>query len=346
MTKGNGIGLALLPPFHALLSGRGRVLFAWQTWLAAALIAAPVVPWYALTYRIAADGFNHPWGWPYTSLALPAFSRMLLVGSGWLAGIAAAIGAVAACRGQHEADAREAPYVGLVALVAAAFVFTCLVPADINARYMIPVTPALLLLAARGFQSCLQAARLRPAALAPGVAGLLLLNLATVYRAPHASTLHMDAVGRLVMNAPERNPLVLAAGGPHAEGALIAAFAAADTGRHYWVLRGSKLLGSANFMGTDYRPRFQTAGEVAAWLADRRIGWLVFDDSPESLLMLHDRQVAQLLAAPPPNWHMIASFANGIGTTRLVRLDGPEPTPAILADITRQAAATKVIGSY
>jgi hypothetical protein len=355
MTKGNGFALALLPPFYMIVAGQWNLLRRWQTWVAPVLIAVVVLPWYALTYRITADGFNYHWGLAYTGIALPAFLQMLPQSLGWLGFGCFLLGSVVVVASHRSAGLAAGDdwtvWNSLVATAVAIFVFSVLAPADIAQRYLTPLLAPAIIVSVTGLMwlvcrlSVIPAMRSSFARVGVAVA-VLAANSAFGFRLPHAFTAHMDDTAQAILASPHKNPTVLIAGGAHAEGALIAAFAERDLARSYYVLRGSKALGSANFMGTDYQPRFAGAAEAGQWIAEHHIGWIVLDRSPESLGMQHDRQVIALADAGQPGWHRVAQYTGANGDTELYRVDGPAPTPEDLTELLAQIAPTKVIGSY
>jgi hypothetical protein len=355
MTKGNGFALALLPAFHILFSGQWSLLKRWQTWVAPALIAVVVLPWYVLTYRIVADDFMYQWGLAYARVALPAFIGMLPASLGWIGLGCFLLGAtvIIARRRSAPAAGRDGKQVGisLIATVTAVLVFSFLVPTAITERYLMPLLAPAIIVSVTGIVWLAQripgvSASGRGLAAAAVAIFVLAANSATGFRWPGAITAHMDDAAQVILAASRYNPVVLIAGGAHAEGALIAAFAEHDLQRRYYVLRGSKVLGSANFMGTDYQPRFADTAATLSWIAEHHIGWIVLDRSPESLSMLHDNQVIALADAGQPGWHRIARYAGADGDTELYRLDGSAPTAADLEDLLKQTTPTKLIGNH
>jgi hypothetical protein len=322
LTKGNAFGLALLPLVDCALRRDLRLLLRPATLAAAALVALPTVPWYLLTYRIAADGFVFGWGWSYTSQALPAYARALAESLG-IVGIAALVlGGMTLVRREPVDTGLSAQFSAVVGLL----LFQVLAPADIQARYLVCLVPSAAVVAIH-FLARVFASR-RAVALA---AGLLALNLAQTARLPHPASTHMDEIARRVIEADSPNPFVLIAGGPHAEGALIAAFAEFEPSRRHYVIRASKALADSNFMGSDYRPRFADAEEAGRWVAESGIGWLVLDTSPDSLGWRHNAQLAAAVAAlskSPP----LATFPRAGGEVRLYALDpaADSPDPAAL----------------
>lgn len=347
LTKGNAYGLGLLPPLYLVLSGQYGLVANWRTWLSAGIVVALTVPWYALTYKISSDGFVYSWGVEYTSRAAPAFTRAALsvLGPVALAGfvLGTAIFARRARRGEQD---------GVVLACASAaiglFVFQLVAPADIASRYLIAAIPSAVAVAALGLSALLAglAARgARPAWLTVAVVVACLAgNAALTFRMPSPSQHPMNDAARDILARPDPAELVLVAAGPNGEGALIAAFAAFGPTRAHYVVRASKAFASSNFMGSVYQARFNIPEDVRGWIADHRVGWLVLDDGPDSMVMLHDKQVAALADAGQPGWRLVSEHPHRQGTVRVFRLDGPSATPAEVDAVLRQIAPGKVLG--
>lgn len=347
LSKGNAFGLALLPPLYCLFQRDRRMLTSWKTWLAALAVGCLTVPWYALTYRISSDGFVYGWGLEYSRLALSTYGRDLVTSLG-LAGVAALLaGAWSIIRAPGP---RDETLVSLLSATVAIFAFQCLVPTDIEARYLISLVPAGAVVAAHGIGEVARLAgarwRARPRGVSALTAGVLLFNALLIFRMPSVSTFHMDELMRAILESARRNPLVLVAGCPRAEGALIAAFAQTDTARGHYIIRGFKALASDDFMGTRYKARFASEQELAAWLTRSRIGWIVVDTSRESMAWLHTRQVLNLLDDASSGWRRVAAYPHGDGETRLYASDLPEPSPELIRNVLDQVAPEKVIGRY
>jgi hypothetical protein len=348
LTKGNAFGLGLLPIIYVALSGQLRLLANWRTWLSAAIVLLLTVPWYALTYRIVSDGFVYSWGMDYTARAIPAFSRAALDSFGPVALAGFAVAVVAFSRRARRGD-REETILSCAAAAAGLFLFQVVAPADLSPRYLIAILPCVLIVSACGIAMvaatlCRGSGTISRWLPATAVVVGLILNAGLTFRVPPTSPDTMNKVAQALLAAPESAPLVLVAAGPHGEGALIAAFAAFDASRAHYVIRASKAFATSNFMGFDYRPRFSSAAETAKWIAEHRIGWLVLDDEPRSMAMLHNQQLASLADAGQPGWRLVFERSYGQGGVRLFRLDGPAATPADIAVVLRQVAPIKVIG--
>lgn len=255
LVKGNGALIALVPAIDLALTGRWRLLREPALWGAAALAMAVVAPWYWLSFRISAGGFNYGPGPAYAALALKANAQALHANMG-AAGLAlAAWGAASAIRSGGEAGriARLA-----LAVTLATLVFQSAVPVAIEPRYVAPLLPWTYALAGLGLSALLDGARTRllapaigAAALAPATAGLWALPPKPDLGAPALAEAMVRTGGVWLVDAR--------AGG---EGAVIAAAAHADGGRRkVWAARASQLLSTSDFMGRGYR---LTAADPAA----------------------------------------------------------------------------------
>ncbi len=342
MTKGNGLALALLPLLHAALVRDARSLLDRRAWVAAAAIGAMTLPWYLFTYRMAATGFNFGWGWHYTATALPAFAKFFGSAVGVIGCIGFVAGAIGAVRPRH--GSADHPLAALVALVLLIMLLCAIVPADIVPRYVVCVVPATMAVAAVGLERLLRpmAEHLRGYS-GVVVAGLLLLNAATLVSAPHVTPFGTGVVARRILHAEKFNPLLLVAGSTRAEGALIATFAEADRDRRYFVLRGTQVLSSSTFMGNQYMPRFAESSDLERWLADAGIGWVVVDDSPSGAAMEHNRQVLAIAASRPAGWDLVESHRTAEGEMRLYRLSKAMPSAQQMSVALQRVAPTTTV---
>jgi hypothetical protein len=337
MTKGDGLALALLPPFYALLTGEWRRLLDRRAWAAAAAVGIVTAPWYVLTYKTAALGFAYHWGWSYTSHALPIYALGFVTTIGVIGVVGFVFGATRLAR-----PVPSAPDPTLAALASEALallVFQVIVPSDADPRYLVELIPAAVFVSALGLAGMLRplASRL-PLAMGAVVAVLLLVDGATIVRVPpHVTPLGVAPIAQRIRHAGG-NPFVLVAGSTRVEGALVAAFAASDPARTYFVLRASEELSRGNFGGSDYRTRFADPHTMARWLGDSGIGWVVVDDSPLGIEWAHVRQLIAVLRHPPPGSSLLVRHRIEVlrqpqlryvpGEIRLYRLSAAPPRPA------------------
>jgi len=268
LIKGNGWLVVFLPVFHIVLTGNWKLLLSVRLYVAAALAAAIVVPWYMLTAKIAADGFNYQAGLPYATKALlynlQTFSRNVTP----VGGLLALYAIVAEFRARRADAARWTIVSAVISLLLATLLLQSLVPVDIVDRYMAPALPAVVVLAVLGAVRLLAQLRadtpvpaLALAALAvvmavPGVVHL-------VQRAPKADAGIVAVTDRLAAAKPV---LTVIDGSASAEGWFIADMAVHDRALRGYVVRASKLLADSNFMGSTYSLKYHDTAAVLAEL--------------------------------------------------------------------------------
>lgn len=249
LVKGNGALIALVPAIDIALTGRWRLLRRPALWVAALLAMVLVAPWYWISFRISAGGFNYAPGIQYAALALGTNLAVIWqnVGPG---GIALALyGGWRALRGGTEAETRIARL--SIAVIAATLIFQSAVPASLEPRYVAPLLPWVVILAGLGLVGIGSLAR--PAAAALAAAAVLAMVPALQFAAalqPRPDTL----IRTLATNVADGGGVWMVDGRPGDEGGLIAAAAYLDGGRRRpWVLRASQWLSASDFMGRGYR---------------------------------------------------------------------------------------------
>ena len=304
LIKGNGWLVVFIPVFHILLTGNWKLLLSIKLVAAAALAALLVVPWYMLTAKIAADGFNYQAGLPYASKALLA-NLLTLSHNLTPAGVLLALFGVAAeFRVRARSALRWLIVSGILSLVLATLLLQSLVPVDIVDRYMAPALPAVVVLAALGVRHLLAllAARLaRPAPVAAVLAALLAAVMAVpgvqhlAARPPKADTGIALISSEL---AAGRQPALTVIDGPAgAEGAFIAQMAVHDTQLQGYVIRASKLLADSNFMGSSYALKYSNAGQVLDELRRLGVQHVVIVRQNNAPAYPHSTQMRDALAA-------------------------------------------------
>jgi hypothetical protein len=328
LVKGNGWVAVLIPVFHLALTGRWRLLLSVKLALAAALGALAVVPWYLVTAKISADGFNYQAGLPY---AWRAFSANLgfLANNISLPGVALALfGVVAEWRARKEDTARWNVVAGFVALVLATLALQSIVPVDIVDRYMAPALPAVIVLALVG---AWRLWTLRPAARwgAARIAAAAILAICMVLpgalhlaqRLPK-SDVGAEAVAALI--APAGEPVVTVVDGAAGyEGSVIAAAAVRDPDLHNYMVRSSKILAVSNFMGSSYSLQFAGSAGVLAELARLGVQNVVLVRARDLPAYPHSVQLLAALSQPGSGYHLRARIAHRgrAGSTDIYQAD-------------------------
>lgn len=334
MVKGNGWLVVLIPSYHLLLTQRWRLLIRVDLLTAAATAALVVVPWYLITSKIAADGFNYQAGGAYALQALEFNAAVLLQNLTFVWLPLAAVGGVVAYRSRGSAPERWRVVAACLSLMLATLTLQSLVPADLVDRYVAPALPAVVVLAFIGVQAIgdfLGDTQRRAAAVAACVAAGCVLAAPGVLhlaRRMPKTDLHMASV--LARVDDSRRSAWVIDGTSGAEGAFIAGMAVRDPALSRYSVRASKLLSDSNFMGTAYQLKYPGPREVLAELKRLGIEGVVIvriDDRPE---FPHSTQLADALTLPESSFRRVLTFAHGNrrGTT-----DVFESTVAVAPDI-------------
>jgi hypothetical protein len=319
MTKGNGIFLALVPPLSIAMAGRLRLLRNWRFWLPAPIVAILSSPWYLFTYKTTASGFIDSWG-HFVLEAVPGYGQLLPEQIGPVGLLFAVAGAIRILRDPDWSWPRSLG-ISAVCVVVAGLAFTGVVPAGIEGRYLAPLVPALVILAYFGIEWLLRSQPAKTRTVVFGVSFLAIL--AAEYRFPETTSRAMNAASNRIFAADGTNPFILVGSTGAGEGALTAEIVTRDRNRQKYVVRGFAALGSGDFMGTDYRPRFQTAGDEAKWIEERGIGWVVLDTSPPSLLWKHNELLLEIAQSGRKGWSLVGRFPNSRGETLVYNVSLP-----------------------
>jgi hypothetical protein len=337
LMKGNGWLVVFIPLFHIVLTANWQLLRSIKLYCAAALMALLVVPWYVLTAKIAADGFNYQAGIAYATQALLANLGTLahnLTPAGILLAVFAA---VSEYRGRAASALRWSIVSGLLSLVLATLLLQSLVPVDIVDRYMAPALPAVVVLAGLGIQHLLALLARCGARPASALAGAVLaavmiipgiLHLTT--RPPKADTGITSVAAGL---APGSRPTLTVIDGPAgAEGAFIAEMAVHDVNLQGYVVRASKLLADSNFMGSSYTLKFDSQDAVLAELRRLGVQHIVIVRPNNAPTYPHSQQMRNALANNHSGFILKQSLPHQYrtGTTEVYEAIG-SPTPNIAA---------------
>ncbi len=341
MTKGNGIFLALVPPLSVALTGRLRLLWNWRFWVPAPIAAVLTVPWYLATYKIVAGGFIYVWGREYISMALPAYTSILLDQISIVGFLFALLGAFRVLR-DREAHWRHALGISAICVVAAGFAFICVVPAAIEGRYLAPLVPALVILAYLGAEWVVkwQTPMMRTVVLA--------LYFLTVIGVEHGfsstTSLAMNDAAKVIFAEPADNPFILVGSTTAGEGAITAEVATRDRSRQRYLVRGLGVIGSGDFMGADYRPRFGKAGDLAQWIERHGIGWVVIDTSPSSLSWTHNAQLLQIARSDRAGWKLVGRFPNTKAETLVYQVSVSDGQSVDRAELLSELKPARMLG--
>jgi hypothetical protein len=341
MTKGNGFFLAFVPTLSIFFCKRLKLLRDWHFWLPAPIVALLTVPWYLATYKITADGFNYSWGLAFTAQAIVANGGFLLHLTGIPGLVLAFVGAAQVLR-RRDWGWECAVGGSVLSVVIGGFAFHCLVPVAIDPRYLTALIPGLVILAFFGIDWIVRSIVHDHRAIVTASCFLLIVAGESVLTVKVSR--QMPSASAVIFGATQDNPFILVGSSPGGEGAIIADIATRDRARAHYVVRGLKVLGSGNFMGSDYRPRFTEPAEVQRWVEENGIGWVVIDTSRSSLEWTHNRQLLDVVEGNPPGWTLIGRFAQSNGETLVYRVASSFNGNFDRTELLKELAPGKVIG--
>jgi len=305
LTKGSGLALALVPPAALLLARRPRAALERSLWVAPLAVGVLAAPWYALSLSMVRTTWKEGSSpsLEFTRRAFEYYPGALLDELGAPLAALAAVGAVALAL---RPTPRGAALLGWLMALA---VLHATVPSSLEARHLVVAAPALAIVAAVGAHTLASAVGRAPGASA---AALTVIAGAFALDRPVRKEWHGFAEAAALVRAEPaaHGDSVLVASGATGEGLGVLAFALSDEPRRTrQVLRASKVLASASWIGDGYITRFQDPEGVRAWLAAVPVGVVLLDRAtPPMHQREHLSQLAAALAGAPEVWHLAARF--------------------------------------
>ncbi len=309
LTRGSAWALVVVPPMVILLTADWRLLINWRLWLAALMVGALCVPWYVATRGMSPNamvGIDASAPAAFFLQAAAYFPLAAVRAIGLVLALLAALGVWHTMLRRQPAPvplqgATEWP--ALAAMASGVLLIQCVVPAGIEARYVLQLLPALMLFAAAGLHWLATLG-------APNVtwSAAAIVILLTVFHLPE--TMRNSGYEQVAADlATQPTPTVLLISDARGEGSMVAAIALRERRPHSLVLRGSKLLVSEDWLGRASRPRFATNDAVRTMLDAIPVNAVVIDHAIEaSQARSYHRQIEQLLKADPEHWTPHASY--------------------------------------
>jgi 4-amino-4-deoxy-L-arabinose transferase-like glycosyltransferase len=328
LVKGNGWVAVLIPVFHMALTGRWHLLLSVKLTVAAILGALAVVPWYLVTAKIAADGFNYQPGLSYAWHALSSNIVFLANNVSWW-GLALAVFAfIAEWRARRADPTRWNVIAGLVALILSTLTLQSIVPVDIVDRYTAPALPSVVVLALLGLGHLVGLRHVRErkvwriaASIFVSVAMLLPGLQHLIQRLPKSD---VGAEATALLIAPGLAPVVTVVDGAAGyEGSMIAAAAVHDPQLHNYMVRSSKMMADSNFMGSSYSLKFAGNAGVLAELARLGVQNVVLVRARDLPAYPHSVQLLAALNQPGSGYHLRERIPHRgrVGSTDIYQAD-------------------------
>ena len=317
LTKGNGALTVLIPALDMLMAGRWRQLRDWRLWVAAAATLIVVAPWYYVSFKISAGGFNYAPGPAYAWLSLKTDWAAIVATLG-LPGVIACI--LGAALGFHDATLRPVTRLA-VAVVLGTLIFQAAIPVALEDRYVLPAIPWLIVL---GMVGIVARFRIRQVtALVPGLllGWALVPAISALATRPPKPDIGAPVIARWMGHAPGIWLIDGRAGG---EGAMIAEAAYIDGGRRaIWTARASQWLSTSDFMGRGYALSVHSPAEARAVLDRLGVRGVVSIAEKGRLAYPHSALLRGAIRLPGFGTEDDQPFPGGAGSSIIAMRDAP-----------------------
>ncbi len=315
LTKGSAWLLVFVPVFALLLTRKVYLVRSKTYWLGLLLAAVLCLPWQILTFRSAQRGWaggSHP-SVGYTLSALWQFFGVtvditgpvliLLVGAGIVIAVVTPF-----LRGHVQ----SAPAV-LFGLLFGDWIFHSLVPAGVENRKMIMAVPALIyflleggLWLARSIPPHGKSARWKSPLISAAAAGIFFGTVFTVPKDFHYG--YKEAASFLTSDPHLQAAPMLVSSGSIGEGLLISEVAMRQPRPQTTILRGTKVLAHADWLGSHYKMLYQDPSELLQFLGRAHVKSLVVDTFSSSDQFPHEKLVRRLLKEDGSRFRLLGQF--------------------------------------
>ena len=312
LTHGNAWALGLVPGIALALTNRWYLLRRPGLWLATLPVLVFCIPWYVFAPSIIdARGGSIV---SFIVAAVPGYTRFLYIDLGLPVLIFALIGVWHTIIRVRPRSQAAPEWAALAALAMATFGLHCVLPVPVDSRYIVLLTPPVVLFSAAGVNRIAHLVAFRlPIGAVRG--GLALILIAAFCTESFALPLQLrnggyGALVRGVMSRVSNVPQIwLVSSDATGEGCLIAAVALQEPHPASYVLRGKTLLAGGDWFGRNTQDRFDTPAKLAKLLDDLRVTIIVIDDSvaPTDRLPYHAR-LKNLVAGETETWELIGSY--------------------------------------
>jgi hypothetical protein len=307
LTKASGWAIAMVPVFSLLLMRSPRRLLSPRLWVSGLIVAVLCVPYYFLTLQMLRAGMEgRSIGWTGFWNALIEYFEAIPFTVGIALTVLAICGLAVKALIPFWRGTLTLRWAVIASFCPAVLLFHSVVPTATEPRKAIMAMPMIVLFAVAGARWLARWKWLRGAALVGVLAGGA---FAIAHREPTGRT----AAAEFVMARPEwRSSVCLVSlRVPGAEGSFIAEVASRESLRPTrFVLRASKQLMRSTWNGLDYRPLFETPGQMRIALDQIPVGLLAIDREPSPEMKPHERTLRQMLETYGAEWETIYSASD------------------------------------
>ncbi len=316
MTKISGVSLALLPLFSMWLMKEWSAIRRRAFWLSALVVALVAGPWTLYFMRSEKNGLGSEISWSYTLIATKAFAWFLIDAMGPLLFVAAIYGIWRMVVKPFCSDGASPVWAMLFALLCATLLLQAIIPTGIEQRYLMTAFPSLAAFAIAGTVEFAEQLRTHgsPTTVQFAAVVVILVVGAATLRSTHIlpATGFSKAVEYVVDQYSEYPKVaILVCSDAIGEGEVISELAAREPKPdRYFVLRASKQLSSADWIGGNYHVLFNDPQRLQQYLESVPITLILVDRSVENdPAMTHILQVESILAKRQTMWALDNGFS-------------------------------------
>jgi Dolichyl-phosphate-mannose-protein mannosyltransferase len=316
LTKISGMSLALMPLFSMWLMKDWSAIKRRAFWLSALVVALVAGPWTLYFMRSEKNGLGGEIAWSYTWLATKAFAWFLIDAMGPFLFVIAIYGIWRMVVKPFFFGGASPVWAMLFALLSATLLLQLIIPSGIEQRYLMTAFPSLAAFAIAGTVKFVERLREHGCPTTVQLAAaitFLVVGVATL-RSPHIAppTGFSKAVEYVVDQYSDYPKVaILVCSDAIGEGEVVSELAAREPKPdRYFVLRASKQLSSADWIGRNYHVLFDDPQRLQHYLESVPITLILVDRSVEkNPAMMHILQVESILAKRQTIWTLDNGFS-------------------------------------
>jgi hypothetical protein len=319
LTKYSGVYVCVLPTAVIIATGRLYLLRRPSFLIQPLVMACMILPWWFVTKNLKVwDGFAQGTGAGPVTRGLSHVTQMIRMfppAIAVLVGVGLLLLLVSRRAWKTDLAAVLLLWLGLI-------LFLAVTPAESEPRFLLTGTACLIILAAAGWESCLDlrwTPLLAPARrIVPAAAAILALcfSVSQFLRFPHQWDGSIHDVARIITEDPlwRGSGILLPT---DIEGPLVAEFILHDPHRPSLVLnRPTRVLASSDFAGYNYASKYQSPSDLMEALGKKGIGLIVLHAGPMQNKYRHEVLLRDGLSQKSCPWRPVPP-------SQMARLDPP-----------------------
>jgi hypothetical protein len=310
-TKNNGLYLALIPPIALLLTWQPGVLKNPLLWLGGAAVAIPTAIWIAWSQKYVVSTWAES---PSLDFFLRASRQNMIYLYGILGPCFLILTLTGAVRAWIEfRSTHDFVWPVLTSAALSVLLFQSVAPAGIDSRFLVPAIAAIVPLVFSGLMWLADYAGPRTVPRLVRAGALLAIGILIspkgVFAIPHKAYRGFSEVADMIEAQPSlRRGAILVSSSSDGEGLLISEIVMRYPDSEGFVLRASKMLSQADWLGRGYQCRFESSDEMDKYLKLIGVDLIVIDAQEGFPELLHQTFLLKLAAEHLNDWKQVGVF--------------------------------------